>query len=709
MDESKENSDIIGRASYSDAVKCRVDMSRDLPMYNAVDLVNHSIEEAERKNKDLNENVGKFVKDLREELLANSIIKREDSSEIFEMVQQVTNEAFFRLREEMPSYKLLLDEIKILIAKIAMAVGRKFEFSCDVYSDLADKLMIDVWPNPIQPYIENRLLRETAISSIDLVTLWHSGVETGEITREEAVKQLAYSGNKANSVSKLFTEDNSVYFCEEIANTNELDKLQEMWLEEKGDTVKSWEKRHGAFVKTSLMYAIHTIDGTIDRGETAMVMKEIRRRIESVYKDVGGSKVLVNPTKDGGVGPNSLFLEKIDFNSKDPESEYLKFITRLLSDDIAPDANTTSDRHRFRGHMLEDPRQSHPSFANLTIEAAQLATATKFLAIVMTCFGTSVDKKDVRNSISTGQCINRKSGRLHRAFQWKAAVFIHKDPFGNMKDPKSHLYEGQVVCYVPEADYLADIAEYRKKKILEAQKVLGVGVNFAADTLNHCEVFVNRYSFKQDAPNSRELSESAFGSMMLNAPFMKEMVAKKILDRITSEDPETKKIICALMQRRSAGRKISNALSEIESYISGIKRHHLIMNILNLLDVTTDFLQNGKFFIKVKEFFRHLQEGQFIESKDINIRVYDLQKEFEEYSTIIGLKDCNPSGYEQIKVLLDKIQSLAEKGPSELEPKLKQAKQICEECEKISHNPEKSNPYPSHFYQLSLFGDDQET
>jgi hypothetical protein len=188
---------------------------------------------------------------------------RKASRVFFDAVPTFAHETFMKLKSEMPSYKLLLDEVKLLVGKIAMAMNRSSDWPCDNYSDLADKLMMHVWPQPIQPYIKNVLLRETAISSIDLVGLWHSAIETGDLTREEAVKQLEYCGKKANGVSRLFTNDSNVYFCEDIESTNELDKLQKLWLEEPGDTVVSWEKRHGAFVKASLMYAIHTIDGTI--------------------------------------------------------------------------------------------------------------------------------------------------------------------------------------------------------------------------------------------------------------------------------------------------------------------------------------------------------------------------------------------------------------------------------------------------------------
>jgi len=714
MSDIKNESDIICRDSDPDAPEYvtndRPDMSRDLPMQNAIDVVYKSTVSAREKNKKLLDEAKSFAKALREELLKHSLITEEDdratSLSFFDIVPRFAQETFVRLRKEIPSYRLLRDELKILIGRITKAMQRSLDYSESEYSDLADKLMVYVWPKPIWPYIQNMLLRETAIKSVNLVELWHSAVETDALTKEEAVEQLEYCAKKANSVSKLFTDDNTVYFCDDVENINELDELQKLWMEEKGDTLASWEKKHGAFVKASLMYAIHVIDGTICRKETSMVMKEIRRRIEAITIDMGGDAVLLNPTPEGTVGPNSLILERVDYNSKDPESEYLKFVIKLLSDDIAPDANSTADRHRFRGHLLEDPRKSHPLFANYPVETAEITAATRFLAIVMMRFGTTVDKRNIRNSINTGQGINDKSGRVHRALQWKGSIFVDKYPDGTVrKKAKSYMYEAQALCHVPEGDYEADVAEYRRKKILKAQKVLGVGINFAADTLNLCDVFVNRYRFPHDAPEMRELAENTFGPKMFRVPFMKEMAAGKILGRLVSDDVDTKRVIEKLFKRRSSGKKLKQTLVEIRSYLNELKRHYLITRSFNLLCITAEIVKNEQFVERVSKFSRYLREGQFVETADVSDRIIALQKEFEEYASLHGLPEYDEEKYCRVKELLDEIFHIAHEGPSGLDAKLKKAEKIyLNGKDGDSYSDETTNPD-----QLSLFLDEPKT
>lgn len=714
MCDKEDPSAIIGRASDPDVPECITndypDMSRDLPMQNAIDVVYKSTISAKEKNERLLDDAKNFAKVLREELLNRSLITKDDDREtsllFFDAVPKFAQQTFIKLRNEIPLYGLLRSELKTLIRRISATMQRSADYSEDEYSDLADKLMVHVWPNPIRPYIKNMLLRETAIQSINLVELWHSAVETGELTKEEAVEQLKYCAEKANNVSKLFTKDNAVYFCKDIENTNELDELQRLWMEEEGDTLTSWERKHGAFVKASLMYAIHVIDGTICRKETNMVMKEIRRRIESISIDMGGDAVLLNPTDEGEVGPNSLILDKVDYNSKDPESEYLKFIIKLLSDDIAPDANSTSDRTRFRGHLREDPRESHPSFANYSVKVAEIASATKFLAIVMMRFGTTVDKRNIRNSIDTGQGINDKSGRVHRALQWKGSIFVDKYPDGSVrKKAKSYMYESQALCYVPEGNYEADVAEYRRKKILKAQKVLGVGINFAADTLNLCDVFVNRYRFPHDTPEMRELAEFSFGQKMFKVPFMKEMVASKILGRLVSDDVDTKRIVEELFQQRSASKKLKQTLIEMQSYLGELKRHYLIMRSFNLSCIVSDTVKDEQFVDKVCTFHKYLSEGQLVETTDINDRIDVLQREFEEYALLHGLIKYDEENYSHIGELLKDIHYVAHEGPSGLDAKLRRARQMYLNGKGDAVYVDQTTLLD----QLSLFGDDSET
>lgn len=708
MRDKKDTSAIIDRASGSEPLECEMidypDMSRDLPMQNAIDVVNCSTRAAEKKNeKDLRD-FKQFAKTLREELLNRSLLTKKDDREtsmhFFNIVPEYAKETFSRLREEIPSYRLLREELITLVERICTDMQRTLKYSEDDYSDLADMLMPFVWSNSIQPYITNLLLRETAIRSVDLVELWHSAVESEDLTKEEAIEQLEYCAEKANQVSKLFTDDNTVYFCDYVEQSNDLSVLQDVWNKERGDTVESWEKKHGAFVKASLMYAIHMIDGTICRKETNMVMKEIRRRIENICVDLGGDAVLVNPTEEGRVGPNSLILNKIDFNSKDPESEYLKFITKLLNDDVAPHAHTTSDRHRFRGYLLEDPRNSHPHYKNTPVEVAEIAAATKFLAIVMMRFGTTVDKRNVRNSINTGHGINERSGRIHRALQWKGSVFVDRRADGSLRDKaKSYMYECQALCHVPEGSYEADVAEYRRKKILKAQKVLGVGINFAADTLNLCDVFVNRYAFPHDTPAMRELAETTFGAKMQKVPFMKEMVAQKIIDRLTTNNKHTREIILELLQRRSAGKKIAQALEEIEQYLNKLKEHYLSRKSYYLYCRFAEKIQDETLSHKMFSLHKLLSGSQVIELTDIFEGISDLQQEFEEYAANHKMLEYEEELYNAIRSLLEEIYFIAHKGPSGLLDKLQSIK----DSYLADPEPDVEEPSAATLAQLSLF------
>lgn len=714
MSDRENQSGIIPRASDSETPdECVIvdypDMSKDLPMQNAIDVVNASTRAVKERQERFTKDFKRFFKTLRDELINRGLLEDDDdrptSQTFFQIIPKYSREIFTKLRQQQPSYRDLRTELKKLIARICTTLQRDFLYTENDYSDLADNLMPHVWTYTVQPYVRNMLLRETAIESVDLLSLWHSAIESEDLSREEAIEQLEYCAEKANDVSKLFTEDQSVYFCDAVQDTNNIDELQRLWNEEKGDSVSSWEKKHGAFVKASLMYAIHMIDGTICRKETNMVMKDIRKRIESVCKDLGGDEVLLNPNQDGEIGPNSLILNKIDYNSKDPESEYLKFITKLLSDDIAPDAHTTADRHRFRGYLLEDPRKSHPLFENYPVEMAEIAAATRFLAIVMMRFGTTVDKRNVRNSITTGQGINDKSGRVHRALQWKGSIFVDRKPDGTLRDKaKSYMYECQALCHVPEGSYEADVAEYRRKKILKAQKVLGVGINFSADTLNLCDVFVNRYTFSHDTPEMRELAEMAFGGKMQRVPFMKEMVANKIVGRLVSDDPQTMGKIRKLFKRRSSGKKLKQTLEEMEEYVRSLRRHCLNRKSLHLYCIVADKVQDEVFVSKVNTLKKFFAEGQLIETSDINRRVHELQALFEDYAFVRKLSEYDEETYLEIRELLEEIHFIAHKGPSGLEEKMN----IIRERYKVSDLTEHEESQTTNYDQLSLFGDESE-
>ncbi|MCD6109517.1 hypothetical protein J7J83_02055 [bacterium] len=703
MSDKKNESDIIGQAQVS--VICDSDdMSRDLPMQSAIDVVARSMRNAEKKRQETAVNADIFAKSLRRFLLNHDLLSDDDDRKVsrsfFNVVPRLAKEAFVRLREQSPSYKDLYDELDKLISNVSVTMNRNCLYSENELSDLTDALMGYVWKTPIRPYIRNMLLRETAIKSIDLLALWHSAVDTEGLTREEAIKQLEYCGERANDVSKIFTSNNTTYFCEEVEDINDIQQLQEIWNNEDGYSSVSWEKKHGSFVKSSLMYAIHMIDGTIDRKETKMVMQEIKRRVNAVCTDIDSGRILINPTNEGKIGPNSLVVDNIDFNSKDTVSEYLKFLTKLLSDNIPPDVHTTSDRHRFRAYLPEDPRESHPSFKNLPKEVAEITSATKWMAIIMMLFGTTVDKRNIRNSINTGHGINGNSGRVHRALQWKGAVFIDKYPDGRLREKaKAYMYEAQGLCFVPEGSYEADIAEYTEKKRFKVREVLGVGVSFAEDTLNLCDVFANRYRFLNDSPEARELAEATFGYKMIGVPFMKETVANKILGRLTSDDSTTKEIFKNLFQEQSNRRKLMQTLLEMESYLSGLKRHYLLMRSQQLLQIASRIIEDQSLVSKIAEFNRRLISGQFVERLDVDNRIRALREAFREYYILREFDEHDNENRAHMENLLNELSQIAKNGPSGLDFKLRQVKQLYL-TENTDKNQDLANPD-----QLSLFED----
>jgi len=702
MSDKKNQFDIIGQVPDS-VTHDELDMSRDLPMQSAIDVVARSRLAAEKKNNILADDAKIFAKTLRQFLIDHGLVVDNDDRATYRLfsgvVYDFTRKIFAKLRGEIPSYQILRNEIDKLLNGISVKVNRFCNYSSDELAELANNMMMVVWPDPIQPYIKNMLLRETAIKSIDLLALWHSAVETGELTREEAASQLAYCGEKANNVSKMFTNDSSIYFCKDVEEMNNIAELQDMWNKEKGNSLDSWEKKHGAFVKASLMYAIHMIDGTIDRTETGMVMKEIKRRVMAVCKDIDGSRILVNPTDDGELGPNSLIVGDIDFNSKEAVSEYLKFITKLLSDNISPDVHTTSDRHRFRAYLLEDPRESHPSFANLNVEVAEIAAATKWMAIIMMLFGTTVDKRNVRNSIDTGQGINGNSGRVHRAIQWKGSITVDKKANGSIREKgKAYMYESQALCFVKEGDYEADIAEYTRKKVLRAQKTLGVGVGFVDDTLNLCTVFANRYSFLNDKPEMRELAEISFGHKMLKVPFMKETVASKLLGRLVSSDITTRKVLKEMFQQKSFSKTLKQVFREMETYLYGLKRHYLVMRSMQLIQIGNGIISDKSLMTKIAEFNRLLVTGRFVEMSTLGKRVEELKILFNEYALLSDLPNYDNENYLYLKGIIEEINAILEKGPSGLDVELREAKKIY----RINEPDGESESNPD---QLSFFED----
>ncbi len=140
-------------------------------------------------------------------------------------------------------------------------------------------------------------------------------------------------------------------------------------------------------------------------------------------------------------------------------------------------------------------------------------------------------------------------------------------------------------------------------------------------------------------------------------------------------------------------------LLEMESYLSGLKRHYLLMRSQQLLQIASRIIEDQSLVSKIAEFNRRLISGQFVERLDVDNRIRALREAFREYYILREFDEHDNENRAHMENLLNELSQIAKNGPSGLDFKLRQVKQLYL-TENTDKNQDLANPD-----QLSLFED----
>ncbi|MBN1494846.1 hypothetical protein JW911_03885 [Candidatus Peregrinibacteria bacterium] len=526
---------------------------------------------------------------------------------IYMSIEAFGHQLFKDLSKSYPSLYQLTDRIRAFCNDLENKFGENFN-----HKDKENyyKLMHIIWKRPIQPYITTSVLRYEAARYLKLLRNWKDSVNLDDgsesqipfteyikkknpSTNEEewdfigndtkyfkhlAEKNIEKFAQRANDLaSQVFPATReSEFFCKEVYDANKLDELRKILYEEGEFSFNLWQRRHHAYVKISLIYALLMIEGKIDRDRIEYNAKRIFKKLERItyyYGEDPETKeqiYILNPEPDGSLGKNSILINNLTFNTKEDLSLLLKFLLKVLDDKIAPNIDDIRDLIRGRIQMLKDTRKSHPSLHSLSQERAEIAAATKILGIVMTVFGNSIDRNSIKQSIEGNVPINENSTnqRLHRAVQQKFSIMIDSMPDGRIKEAGENTScEMQIRCYVPSNLDSQEIAEYINKKANAAMAKLGI-FNFDKHILHMCEVFINRFEFDTlDDPEQRVLHNDAYPlDDGQKRPYEKENIAREIIEAILSYDSITQENIDTIIKDPNYKTVLCEALEEIQKY-----------------------------------------------------------------------------------------------------------------------------------------------
>jgi len=582
-------------------------IEEDLPIANAVKIVEYSI----------NKNIDKAnSREMRSDLFADTIwqvfhndvllekglVPTISPSKVLKGLKEVAKTIYSTLQSQKPDFDILKQSIKAIdstfLTKLCIQCR---DIDDDVVYEIARQIRPLVWANTVKPYIPTLLERNEAIGSTSLLQIWKKSAMLLD-RDDEAAQELAICAKEANEISTKYTEDNSMYFCKTIENTNDIRELENIFNAEDGITLESWNKKHGAYVKISLMYAISVIHGTVDTEVVRKVTNVIAAILEkhSIPYNEG---YILNPTKDGLIGPNSLFIDRIQISAKEEISTVLKYATRFLTDNIQ-DPGSIKDLVRFRIVLTQDLRDSHYIFKDREIdtddERKDLAmdVVSRGLAIIMKFLGTSYDENRTKNSIITEEPFNIKSvsdnnnGVKHRAMHVTVNTSVdceydNGSQEGNLNVSEygtNHPIEVQLLKYISEKEYEEDISEYQRKKIEASKSALGIGVTFTENLNNFCEVFLNHHEFKADSLEARYRIERCSINQKPRRTY-KQYVGESIIKTLLSDDPKT---ICAIEKSRIPVQRLEQTLNEIEAYNEEI----LYFRTRKLIDALSDSIED---------------------------------------------------------------------------------------------------------------------
>jgi hypothetical protein len=502
-----------------------------------------------------------------------------------------------------------------------------------------------LWPNPIKLYIETMLRRLVTTWSIEFINVWKKSTILDEDPDRyaKAAKALEPCAIEANAISKEFTNNGEVYFCKTIENINDIRELQKLFVEEDGLTLESWHKKHGAYIKIRLLFAIYTIRGTVDTD----LVKDVTKSVEAILDrytakatiDYMGEKVsglILNPTINGEIGPNSVFIDRYAVNAKELISLILKYATKSASDPRA-----IKDLTRFRIFLTQDPRAAHKKFYNeqMTNEDQKneiiINVITRVTAILMRVFGTSYDSNRLRISVNDGDKLNKKSGNKHNGFHMTFQTsfdFSLKDngdkvemvvkPFG-----PSRSIEAQVLKHLSQDEYQEDVKQYSKKKVEFTQDVLGIGIGFAENLSNFCDVFKSYYDFKVDKPEVQSRIKQCSATPQKGFGY-KQYLVEYIVNAMLTDDKDT---LNAIEHGKIDLDRLDSVLSIIEARSDWNLLNRCENEIAKLYVEVVDKMEDCPLKIAAEELYYASDAENLKTAVQLEIHLDDIKKKLDRH------------------------------------------------------------------------------
>ena len=696
---------------------------------DAIEVVGIGRAAKEQKNRDIEMKARDFGIQLSRLFSIDSSISMVVSQAIKDHISK-NGQAIFN---ELSDKKFNLQKLSVRIKELLREVKEKFNIdlvsSEDELSDKIYHVFHLIWAKPIEPYITNYLLRRNSMKTMDLLRVWKDSSrdygnqtnlydrfkedpQTGEqllqwthgknssLNESLAVEQLKYYALEANKMAALFAHNGEEnYLNTEVLQTNDIRELQKILLEENGFSHESWERKHHAYVKISLIYAYLMVEGKLNRKKIEQNRITLSNRIKSICFKYGidpetkEQVYILNPkiNQDGTFeeSEDSVLISGFHINTKHDFSLLLKFIMKVLSDSIAPSIDNIRDLIRGRIILLKNPRKSHSSYEFYTQKEAEIAAATKILAILMGIIGTSVDKRNIRLSIEDATDINGNSTgkRLHRSLQLKLFKMFDKDEEGNVTIAgETHPIELQIICYVPPEEHNAEIAEYIEKKTRAAEMQLGV-VTYKEYFHDLCEVFIHQYGFPyHDSSAQRKLRELAFGKKSRQKQLMQEIISTKIIEGILSDTPLTQTDIKEMLSDPVSRKILEDALDKIGSAMYPWSFYHLQSDVSDFIDSCLSVLGYNCVYISVfKNILDSMKEGQQSPAifSEILRKLKEIKMNFASFATEV----INNNDYKifKLEAHLDQLIYIFETGPDQILDRYKLAKnrvrKLCSEID----------------------------
>jgi len=421
-----------------------------------------------------------------------------------------------------------------------------------------------LWGDGIPQYLSNQIQRTEVLDKADVLRFWkmslrnddlHKGKNEEEIeaeAEENLMKCIKEDGVFDEVLKKIFPGSLPKLLRTELKDAS-ITELQEIWKTEEGITKSSWERKHMAYLKLMIIYAVSHILGSIDFDRKRFLKEQIGKYVPADLK----TKV----------------------------STCLKLLVKYLDDATEPDPTKIKDSVRTRIDVV---------FPEGVLETGNPTEVKHYvvrkLAEVLAIFGTSFDANRLRNSYIKGG-INKNSGDVHRALQVTLITSCDYDEDGNIRAcPEAYPLEIQFPAELSAEERKKDDKRYNEKKLAALRKSLGTKIEFFDYVSHIADLFIKEPELiEEKSGGTYELSDV-------------ERLGIKFVRILSTDDPETFKLLKEKIGESSKvySQKFKKALKAFEKYWNEKHKTFILERFEIIEDVLKDY--DGVAVYRMKEF-----------------------------------------------------------------------------------------------------------